>query len=392
MAAPGPLTYRNWSARARRIAGALDLVAGLAAPALRRLSPRGESPAVPRSILCVRCDHLGDQLMTTPAYAALRAAFPAARIDVLAAPSGRAALTGNPDVQAVREGIAPWYDPRYPALAGFSRAAAIGRELARDPYDWAFDFRGDPRVLLLYVLPAARRRFGFSGLGLERLLTDGIPYRRDRPPLDLALDLCRLAGAEARSRRPVFRPPPASRAHAQEALRAAGIPEGSPFALLAPGSNRPSARWPVRAFAAVAAALGEAGFRVASTGSPADAPLLRELTAGGAAIADLATGIDVPALGALLEQASLLVGNDSAPVHLGVAVSCPVVAVFGPSDPRLTFPYDDPARFVALAGPSDHPRPCWDPRCPSDHGLTALAPSDVVAAALRVARPRAVPA
>src|SRR6185436_10121634 len=178
----------------------------MARPLLRAMIPAGVAPPVPRSILCVRCDHLGDQLMTTPAYAALRAAFPGARIDVLAAPWGRAALQGNPYVDTVLPGVAPWYDPEQPALAGMREAVGIGRALHRAPYDWAFDFRGDPRVLLFYLLPAARRRFGFSGLGLARLLTDAVPYARQRAPLDLALDLVALAGAKAAERRPVFVP------------------------------------------------------------------------------------------------------------------------------------------------------------------------------------------
>ena len=392
-AAPASVSYRNWSPRARRIARGLDRAMAVLGPLLRRVAPGGANPAVPGSILCVRCDHLGDQLMTTPAYAALRAAFPAARIDVLAAPWGRAALQGNPHVDGVRLAGAPWYDPSRAALSGLAPAVAAGIGLRRTPYDVAFDFRGDPRAILFYVLPAARRRFGFSGLGLEGLLTDALPYARDRAPLDLALDLAALAGAPAVSRLPVFVPSAAGTARAHAALEAAGIRAGTSFALLAPGSNRAPARWPADRFAAVADALTRSGLRVGLTGGPAEASLLREVRGlAEAPLLDLAQGVDFDALGALLAEASVLVANDSAPTHLAVARSCPVVAVFGPTDPGLTFPYDDPGRFVALAGPCDHPRPCWDPRCTSDHGLRSLTPESVVAEALRVARPRAVPA
>jgi ADP-heptose:LPS heptosyltransferase len=386
--AAGAVTYRNWSARARRVARALDGLEPLARPFLRAMVPAGAPPAVPSSILCVRCDHLGDQLMTTPAYAALRAAFPRARIDVLAAPWGRAALQGNPHVDAVRSGVAPWYAPEQPALAGIWEAVGVGRSLHRAPYDWAFDFRGDPRAILFYVLPAARRRFGFSGLGLEALLTDALPYARDRAPLDLALDLVGRAGARAASRTPVFVPGASARERARAALQREAIDPGTPFALVAPGSNRAPARWPADRFAAVARTLRAAGLRPALTGAPADAVLLREVRArAGGDLADLASGVDFETLGALLTEASVLVGNDSAPVHLAAAASCPAVAVFGPTDPALTFPYGDRTKFVALAGPCDHPRPCWNPRCPSEHGLGEVSPETVSSEALRVARP-----
>jgi ADP-heptose:LPS heptosyltransferase len=176
-------------------------------------------------------------------------------------------------------------------------------------------------------------------------------------------------------------------------LQREGIGPGTAYALVAPGSNRAPARWPGQRFAEVVRTLRTAGMRVGLTGAPGEAPLLREVREGaGGDVADLASGVDFETLGAILAEASVLVGNDSAPVHLAVAVSCPVVAVFGPSDPRLTFPYDDRTRYAAVAGPCDHPRPCWNPRCSSDHGLAEVSAQTVAGEALRVARPRAVPA
>jgi ADP-heptose:LPS heptosyltransferase len=213
------------------------------------------------------------------------------------------------------------------------------------------------------------------------------------PPLDQALDLAALAGAPAVTRRPVFAPSPEDRGQARAALRRAGIPEGASFALLAPGSNRAAARWPAGRFADLARRLHAAGLRVGLTGAPTEGAIRAEVQSGaGEDLADLATGVALPTFAALLEEASVLVANDSAPSHLAVAVGCPLVTVFGPSDPALTFPYADLARWVALAGPCDHPRPCWDPACPSDHGFSAISSDRVTLEALRVARSRAVPA
>src|SRR5947209_499926 len=200
----GPGAYRNYSRRARWFAWGLDLVVRPAAPLLGLLGPRGRAPEKPRTILVARLDHLGDVLMTTPAVSALRRAYPEARIDFLAAPWGAAAVERNPDIDRVLPAIAPWYDPRGGELPPPSEILRSSATLRRESYDWAFDMRGDPRAILFYVLPAGRRRFGFSALGLEALLTDALPYDRRRSPLDLALDLARAAGAPAVSRRPIF--------------------------------------------------------------------------------------------------------------------------------------------------------------------------------------------
>ena len=378
--------YRNYSRTARAIARGLDAVTFPALPLLRLLAPSGRPSSPPWSILAVRLDHIGDLLMTTPAIASLRRAFPAARIDVLAAPWGRAALDGNPDVDHVIEATAPWYDPRSDEHSSPGKILSVSTRLRREAYDWGFDFRGDPRVAALYLLPAARRRFGFSGLGLERLLTDAVPYDRRRSMLDLSLDLAAAAGAPSSSRRPVFRVTEADRGAARALLAdEAGIQPGERFVAIAPGSNRTSARWPAERFAEVGDGLEAAGRRTVLLGRDADAPV----TSGVAAAmtrkpANLTGRTRFGVLAAVLERAALLVANDSGSSHLAAAVDTATVAVFGPSDPSLTFPYEDGVRFVSVSAPIDHPRPCFDLACVSDHGFGAIPAGRVLEACLKI--------
>ena len=77
--------------------------------------------------------------------------------------------------------------------------------------------------------------------------------------------------------------------------------------------------------------------------------------------------------------------NDSGASHLAAAVGCPAVVLFGPGDPALSFPYEDGRRFVSLAAPIDHQRPCFDPACDSDHGFSRILPEQVLPVCLKVA-------
>ncbi|HKN46970.1 MAG TPA: glycosyltransferase family 9 protein [Candidatus Polarisedimenticolia bacterium] len=383
----GPTAYRNYSPRARMLAWGLDVATLPVLPILRRLAPRGPAPKTPRAILVIRLDHLGDMLMTTPALAALRGAYPAARIDVLAAPWGKGALAGNPHIDRILEAVAPWYDPRRGELPAPDEVLGAAAMLRREGYDWGFDMRGDPRVALFYLLPAARRRFGFAALGFERLLTDARLYERSRSPLDLALDLASEAGVRGASRRPVFTVDGGARRRAAERLLAGGLPAGSRYAVIAPGSNRVSAQWGGERFAAVCDRLTEGGLQVVLTGRDADAGVTRDVSARTRRPPLDTTGqLDLAELAALLERAQVAVTNDSGASHLAAAVGCPIVAVFGPTDPSLTFPYADGERFVSLSVPIDHPRPCFVPGCPSDHGFSRIAPDEVASAALRISR------
>ncbi len=378
--------YQNYSRRARGIARAMDLGLAPFAPILRLVAPRrqGSDPERPRSILVVRLDHLGDVLMSTPAIAALRHAHPAARIDVLAAAWGRAAVESSPHVDRVREGIAPWYEPGHGGVPAADRLLRISAGLrGGGGYDWAFDFRGDPRVILFYLLPAARRRFGFSRLGLERFLTDALPYDRRRSMLDLCLDLVGTAGVAPVGRRPVYRVDEASAHRARALLESRGV-RGA-YAVIAPGANRAAARWSAEGFAAVGDALHAAGLGVVLAGRVEDAPVTRRVAETMTCEkADLTGQTTLPDLAAILATASVLVSNDSGSAHLAAAVDCPTVAVFGPTDPALTFPYEDGRRFLSVSKPIDHPRPCFHADCGSDHSFSRVSPEEVASLALRV--------
>ncbi len=89
------------------------------------------------------------------------------------------------------------------------------------------------------------------------------------------------------------------------------------------------------------------------------------------------------------QSADLLLTNDSGALHLAAAVRCPVVAIFGATDPRITFPY--PAAVgVALAGRSACRRPCFRRDCTEDHGYGEVEPAHAVEAALGLLRGKGV--
>ncbi len=91
--------------------------------------------------------------------------------------------------------------------------------------------------------------------------------------------------------------------------------------------------------------------------------------------------LSIEQLAALLVRADLLIGSDSAPAHLAMAVGTPVVAVFsGTNNESQWRPWGESVRTVR------HPTscsPCHEHRCPlADHPcMTGLRPLAVLAAA-----------
>ena len=61
---------------------------------------------------------------------------------------------------------------------------------------------------------------------------------------------------------------------------------------------------------------------------------------------DLGAGLDLLAAAALLERATLSIGNDNALTHIAAAMGAPTLTLFGPTDERVRAPYGPRARTL----------------------------------------------
>ncbi|MDB5327084.1 MAG: lipopolysaccharide heptosyltransferase, partial [Phycisphaerales bacterium] len=127
------------------------------------------------------------------------------------------------------------------------------------------------------------------------------------------------------------------------------------YAVLIPGTNWPTKRWPVEYFAGLVEPLQrELGLRSVMAGSPAEAifSLPGSLNVAGKT--------NLKQLVALLEGASLVVANDSGPMHIAAALGRPLVTLFGPTNPVRTGPFGRPETVLQLDLVC---RPCYSRHC-----------------------------
>lgn len=108
----------------------------------------------------------------------------------------------------------------------------------------------------------------------------------------------------------------------------------------------PVAKWPTKLwlkdrFAALADWINkELGYVIVFTGSKTDQEYIRGiLTYTKERHIDLSGTTTLRELAFLLEQAKAMVCTDTGPMHIGAAMGCPVVALFGPTSPNRTGPY-----------------------------------------------------
>ena len=336
------------------------------------------------TILVLRLGAMGDIVRTLPAVRLVRSSLPNARIHWAAWESRTQLLTAHPDLDAIvalprsqlralaRSPLA------WPALVGAT--GRIASQLRAIRAGLVLDFHGDLRTGVLGRLSGAPVRLGYEGHQQKegnRLFTTHRIAAGDRrtPRLERNLGLVAALGLPVR---PV---PGAGIAIGPAAASAArsivqSLVGGGEYAVLNPGASRRQSfkRPPAPLFAAASRALADQrvpSIVVFGPGEEADAD---RVVAAAAGWAHRAPATSLATLTSLLHGARVFVGGDSGPLHLACGVGCPVVGLYGPTDPVVNAPWNVP--FVALSRPgSAHTGIRRDDR--SREGFDGLAPEAV---------------
>ena len=165
-------------------------------------------------------------------------------------------------------------------------------------------------------------------------------------------------------------------------LSRSGVAPGTSWVAMNVSARWPTKRWPAESFAEVADRLQQEGHgSVVLIGGPGERAKVAAVTGQMKTPAiDLTGATTVGLLPALLRKASLLITNDSGPMHIAAAVGTPVVALFGPTSALLTGPYG--AGHSVLTG-NVSCRPCFSRTCSNVlplECLRAVSPEQVLAA------------
>lgn len=354
-----------------------------------------------RRVLLVRLDNLGDVLMSTPAFAAVRESLPQASLTLLAAPAAWALAPHlGPWLDEVIAFDAPWVkagDAALPrardALGGAERA--LLRRLGRAHFDAAIVFTvctqsALPAALLCRMagipLRLAHARENPYGL-LSHWVPDSDQIAPDmRHEVRRQLDLVATVGLRTADERLRFRLDPADAAPLARRLAAAGLAPGQDYVLLHPGASAPSRRYPVALLADAATRLARAGApALVACAGPGEEALLQQLCQAMPQPPHRLDGeLSLGELAQLIAGARLLVANNSGPVHLAAALGTPVVDLYALTNPQHT-PWQVPARVLSQDVPC---RNCLKSICPQGHQrcLTGVAPERVARAVLEMVR------
>jgi lipopolysaccharide heptosyltransferase I len=319
-------------------------------------------------VLIIRPSALGDVARSVPVLASLRAAWPQAQIDWLVQDGFADVIRHHPALNGVvlfpRAHLGRFWCSGTAAREAWAWAA----DLRARGYDLTLDIQGLFRSGLFSWLTHAPQRIGYSGgAGAREFAWLGY-HRRHAVPRSMHAVNRMLALVEAEGV-PICRDMRLYVGSQEQQwldgfLADNGL-EGRAFAAIAPTARWLCKCWPIDRYIEVARRLldsGLAGGRIVVLAAPGERayiqPLLKAFGADQEAADDRPASkrpliwptTSIGQMMALISRATLLLCNDSAAQHLGVAFARPLVAIFGPTDPALEGPYGRLDSVVRPAG------------------------------------------
>ena len=285
-----------------------------------------------KNILVIKLKQPGDVLVSTPVLAALKEAWPEARVTFLVPRTAEDMIKDHPlldELLVAERGQESW-----------SRSWRLLQNLLQAKFDLVLELSGGDRGAFYTLATRAQERVGFERPGQPYWQRQAVFTRLlPRPKVTMHmveqnLEVVRALGVEPRKPRLQFFWDEKVEAWVTKKLASLGLRPGE-FVVLHPGAGWRFKCWTPAGYARVIEYVQEVlGLPVLLTASraPHEQELIQEiLTECRQSPINLAGQLTLKELGALIAKARFFFGADSAPMHLAAAVNTPAVALFGPS-------------------------------------------------------------
>jgi len=299
-------------------------------------------------ILVIRRDNIGDLVLTTPVFRALRQRFPEARIDAFVNSYNAPVLAGHPDVDQVheytkgkhREGFSPGWLERLGQMWRLRKERYDHVVVATPgvhPRQIRFARFLNPTHITAFIPP------GWKMFGVDQ----PVEYLgKDRHHLLMTYRILLPFGIDG--------DPPAPRIAFTQGARSPGE---APLIAIHVSARKPSSRWPEERYAQLMRALHERhGARFRLFWAPGAEDDARHPGDDGRAARILASAAGLPVeavathelegLIAGIAACDAIVCSDGGAMHLAAAMGKPVVCFFGESEAHLWHPWGVPHRLL----------------------------------------------
>ena len=291
------------------------------------------------NILLIKLRYLGDVILCTPVLPLLRKHYPEAKITFLVNPGTAEVLEGNPYLDAV------WEVPRQ----SWRQQLEFIRLLRKEQFDLVIDLTDGDRAAFLAWVTGASVRLGYNREQRWRgkLYTQVLPSEYATMHM---VDYHQQALAGLDIHESVGKPEVFLRSDQSQPdkdVLSQVSTNGQPIILLHPAARYENKAWPLERFAEVADWLSKQGMGVALIGVQQDMLLGQQiLKMSRHNPVNLMGKTSLSQLAVLMKRSQLVIGNDAGPMHMAAAVGCPVLGLFGPTDPAVWGPRGSTVKVI----------------------------------------------
>ncbi|MBI1884390.1 MAG: lipopolysaccharide heptosyltransferase II [Chlamydiae bacterium] len=337
---------------------------------------------IPRRILMILPNWIGDVLFTTPAIRELKLNFPHAAITAMVWPSCVEVLRGNPDLNE----ILPLDEKGF--YRGFKGKVRLLFDLRKKNFDTVFIFHRSRTRAIISFLAGIPQRVGYQMPGRARFLNVPLPHQDYDlvHRVDYYLGLVRVLGPKIQEPvQYVFSVGKSDENWASLFLSKKGIREGDLKIVMNPAGNWAPKRWSPSLYGRLARLMMESwNARVILIGTVKDEKIFQEMRKeAGPSLISVVGDTNLREMAALLKASDLYVGNDSGPTHLAHAMKVPLIALFGPQDPKITGPYGE-GRAKVIFRNKGCQVPCYRPECETNRCIDEITVEEVFQAAAEI--------
>lgn len=282
--------------------------------------------------LVVRLGSLGDIVHTFPAVSALRETFPNAEIVWLTHPRWKLLVESSVLASQV------WTTE----TRSFHSLRKTIDDLRNSRWDAAIDYQGLWKSAALPFFGGIKRRIGFSS---ETIREFGVPLLYTDKVHSTAIHVADQNGElslRAGARNPValfkLQVPQVDDCGIRDYLQKLGLDR---YVVLSPGGGWRSKCWPPERFGQLCLLIRNClNLRCVVNYGPGEDDLALAVRECSGDADPVPYNGPLGPLMALLRNGACIVGGDTGPLHLAIALGAPAVALFGPTDPARNGPYN----------------------------------------------------
>ncbi len=295
-----------------------------------------------KKILVTFLMHLGDLTLTTPFLQVLRHNAPGAHITYLVDEKLRQVVENNPNIDAVLTIDKKGRDNNILALW------SMAKRISGEHYDVLINLHPNERCSFIDAMAKVPVKVGDSHFLFKSAFNPYLKLNRKLHAADMYIDILHRMGIEDLSHNglEIF-PSREAQAVAQDFWQSQGVVATDKLIGFNIGSAVVTKRWAPERFAQVADTFAKEGYKTVFFGGKMDEEMVQEATDLMSSKPIIATGhFGLGALAAAMSRCSVIVTNDSGPMHVAISQKVPIVAMYGPSHPDLYGPYTQLATIV----------------------------------------------